>query len=104
MSEETVADIVDRLSEEGYREQFRAEEEGLRAIHGSTYRPQDLVVEKMQRFEGISNPDDESVVFGLRAPDGTRGTWTVTYGPEGQDPVEQEALRCLSMKTSPDMV
>lgn len=101
---ETVARAVDKLSSEGYPEQFRAEVEGLRAVHGGTFSPDDVVVEKMARFEGISDPDDECVVFGLRAPDGTRGTWTVTYGPEGKDEIEQEVLRRLKMKARPEIV
>lgn len=97
---ETVARVVDRLSQEGYPEQFRAEVDGLRAVHGATYSPDDVVVEKMARFEGVSDPDDECVVFAVRAPDGTKGTFTVTYGPEEEDAIEQEVLRRLSLKAS----
>lgn len=97
---ETIARVVDRLSHEGYPAQFRAEPEGLRAVNGGTYAPEDVVVEKLARFEGISDPDDEAVVFAVRAPDGTRGTYTSTYGPEERDPIEQDVLRRLSLKAS----
>lgn len=98
---ETIARLVDQLTEEGYAAHFRAEPEGLRAVRGEVYAPEDVVVEKMARFEGISDPDDEAVVFAVRAPDGTRGTFTSTYGPEEHDSVEQDVLRRLSLRTSP---
>lgn len=100
---ETIARVVDRLTKEGYSEQFRAEAEGLRAVHGGTYAPEEVVVEKMARFEGISDPDDEAVVFAVRAPDGTRGTFTCTYGPEEEDDIEQSVLRRLSLRISSDV-
>jgi hypothetical protein len=100
---DTVARVVDRLTQDGYPAQFRAEDDGLHVVGGAVFAPEDVVVEKMARFEGVSDPDDECVVFALRAPDGTRGTWAATYGPEGRDEIEQEALRLLSMKASPDM-
>jgi hypothetical protein len=45
-----------------------------------------LEVEKVYRFEGASDPDDEEVVFGLRCPTcGSRGVLVSAYGPTATD-------------------
>lgn len=101
---ERMARVIDQLTAEGYVAQFRGDEEGLRAVRGGVFSASEFVVEKMARFEGTSDPDDECIVFALLAPDGTRGTWAVTYGPEGRDALEQEALRRLVISEPPFMV
>lgn len=83
---ETLAEAVRRLAEAGYRETFRAEETGLRAVEaGRTFAPEELLVEEVVRFEGPSDPADEAVLFALRSPTGPRGTFVVTYGPEASE-------------------
>ena len=44
-------------------------------------------VHSQKRVEGVSDPDDESLVFGLECPAcGARGTLTAAYGPRaGRD-------------------
>jgi hypothetical protein len=79
---EDLAHAVERLTEAGYRDDFRAERDGLRAVRsGRTYEPESLVVDEVARFEGDSDPDDEVVVFALRSESSdVRGTYVVTYG------------------------
>lgn len=96
---ESIGGLVDRLSAEGYPAHFRAEVDGLRLVDGPTFSPEDVIVEKMARFEGISDPGDEAVVFAVRAPDGTRGTFTSTYGPEVPDH-EEDVVRRLCLRCS----
>src|SRR3954454_13867321 len=46
------------------------------------------IIERQYRFEGASNPADESVVFGVNCPlCGARGVLVSAYGP-GADPEE----------------
>ena len=82
MPMETIAEALQRLEGKGYRDEFRAQRDGLRSIgSGHVYPPESLTVEETVRFEGPSSPSEEAVVFALRAPDGTTGTYTVAYGP-----------------------
>lgn len=82
MPMETMVEALKRLEGKGYRDEFRAQGDGLRALGtGRVYPPESLTVEETVRFEGPSNPGDEAVVFALRAPDGALGTYTVAYGP-----------------------
>ena len=81
-STETLRDAVDRLSAAGYTDDFRAEPEGLRAVAaGCFHAPESLIIEEIVRFEGVTDPDDEAIVFALRCPlHGVKGTYTVPYG------------------------
>lgn len=92
---ETLSEATRRLAEAGYRGTFRAEEEGLRAVEtGRVFAPEDLAVDEIVRFEGMSDPGDEAALFALRSSDGQRGTYVVTYGP-GAPPLEAEMARRL---------
>jgi len=80
--ERRMAGVVDRLTKAGYSDTFRGEAGGVRALRaGHVHSPEDLVVESIDRFEGISDPEDEAMVLAIRCPvDGCRGTYTVPYG------------------------
>jgi hypothetical protein len=80
--ERRMAQVVDRLTKAGYSDIFRGEAAGVRALHsGHVHPPEDLVIESIDRFEGVSDPADEAMVLAVRCPgDGCRGTYTVPYG------------------------
>jgi len=96
MQAASVSDAVDELGARGYTACFRAEADGIRVTNSDRlFAPEELVIDDLERFEGISNPDDEAVVFALRSRDGAvRGTWTVAFGP-GMDPLDGEMARRL---------
>jgi hypothetical protein len=90
--ERRLADVVDRLTRAGYSDIFRAEHGAIRAEKARhLHRPEDLAVEALERFEGVSDPSDEAIVVALCSRvDACRGTYTVPYG-EGM-PAEDAAL------------
>ena len=45
-----------------------------------TFRPEDLTIREFHRFEGISDPDDMSIVYAIESRDGTRGTLVDVFG------------------------
>lgn len=83
----TLFQVVDEMTADGFDDVFRAEGEGdqpgLRAVNaGCFHATSELCIERVARFEGATNPDDEAVVFALRCePHSVRGTYTVPYGP-----------------------
>jgi len=93
---DSLARATDRLTAEGYREEFRAETKGLRALgSGRIYAPEALHVDRVLRFEGPSDPADEALLFALSvAEDGVRGTYAVTFGP-AVEPDDAEMVRRL---------
>jgi len=88
-----MAGVVDRLTKAGYSDTFRGEAGGVRALRaGHVHSPEDLVVESIDRFEGISDPEDEAMVLAIRCPvDGCRGTYTVPYG-KNMSPVDGDLI------------
>ncbi len=96
MFTETLSQAVDRLTAHGYTDDFRAEPDGMWAlVAGILYPPESLVVEEVARFEGISDPADEAIVLALHCrEDGTKGTYTVPFGP-GMGALDAEMMHRL---------
>jgi hypothetical protein len=96
MAMETLSEVLRRLADAGYTEDYRAEAQGLKGRSNGTVHPPDrFVVDEIVRFEGDSDPSDESAVFALTsAADGTRGTFTVAYGPM-MDALDADIVRLL---------
>lgn len=82
--ERRMADVLDGLTREGYGDQFRGEPGGIRGLRtGLLHSPQDLVLERSERFEGFSDPGDETLVLALRCTaHGCLGTYVVPYGKD----------------------
>lgn len=80
---ETLAHAVDRLQHDGYDLDFVAERDGLRVrTTGALFAPEDLIVDEIVRFEGLTDPGDEAIICALRDSAGTvRGTFAAAYGP-----------------------
>lgn len=80
--ERSLSDIVDNFSRQGYVESFRGEQEGIRGLRsGFLHRPEELLVEEIERFEGVTDPEDEAIVLALRCrTHGCRGTYVAPYG------------------------
>jgi hypothetical protein len=95
MAMETVAEAIRRLARAGYVDAFDAAEDGLRSLErGTVAPPESFRVDEIVRFEGDSDPGDESAVFALTSKSGAKGTYTVAYGPM-MDPLDAEMVRRL---------
>ena len=82
MAMETISEAIGRLTRAGYVDAFGAEKGGLKSRSRGTVRPpESFHVDEIVRWEGESDPGDESAVFALTSPDGTKGTYTVAFGP-----------------------
>lgn len=70
-----------KLNEQGFTHQFQATEEGLKDLTtGDVYSPADVKVTDFFRFEGISDPDDMSILYAIQTKDGHKGTLVDAYG------------------------
>ncbi len=71
------------LAAKGVKDSFLLSEDGkaLRHPEGDfPYPPELLEIVKTYRFEGNSDPSDESALFHLRTSDGKEGLMITTYG------------------------
>ena len=77
----TMAEAVDGLRQRGFTTDFAvAKESGQVAAEGQTFQSDDLTIVEHHRFEGMSDPDDSSVVYALEAPNGLKGVLVDAYG------------------------
>lgn len=77
----SVIEIIELLREEGYIHDFSIKNEELYSdSDGKKYEPQDLIIEKTERYEGDSNPSDSAIIYAITAKDGTKGVLVDSYG------------------------
>jgi hypothetical protein len=92
---DTVTEALDILARDGYTESFTIVGGRVECVCGDDHPADGAIVERIYRFEGISDPDDEEIVFGLLCPRcGVRGALVSAFGPNA-DPDELAALRIL---------
>ena len=77
----SLATCLNRMIQEGYTEDFQVNEMGLHGTNNqSTYLPQQIKVVNFFRFEGMSDPDDNAVLYVIETEDGIKGTLIDAYG------------------------
>src|SRR5690349_18312095 len=75
-----------KLEADGYRDQFKVEKGKLNDLsNNKKYKPKDIRAVNFYRFEGISDPDDMSILYAIETSDGRRGTLIDAYGIYSDD-------------------
>lgn len=83
----TLSETINGLISIGYIHDFNIQEECL-VCHQSnvTLSPDDFQIDKVFRFEGISDPDDQSILYAISAPKfNIKGTLVNGYGISSDD-------------------
>lgn len=76
----TLTEVLNKLEERGQANEFRIKDEGLTLDESRYFQPHELKIIKTYRFEGDSNPDDESILFLIETSDHTVGFMIDAYG------------------------
>ena len=72
---------LSKVVDDGYKEDFKATNSGLRSIStDKLYGPDQVRVINFFRFEGFSDPDDNAVLYLIETNDGLKGTLVDAYG------------------------
>jgi len=101
----TLASCLNKLTLAGYTEDFKAGERGLLSLqHEKIYEPSQIQVTDFYRFEGASDPADNSILYAIETDDGVKGTLVDAYGPYADSKVVtfMEEVERLHKKTSKD--
>lgn len=95
----TLSQAINKLKlEEGYLYDFNLLDEQIELkSESSTYSVRDFDVDKVLRFEGMSNPDDNAILYCITTKDGKKGTLVDGYGISGGQ-VSKEMLNKLDLK------
>lgn len=96
----TLAAVMDDLGRRGFTEHFRVVDRRLRAVgKQETFSPDRVTVAEYHRFEGISDPDDMAILYGIETWNGIRGTLTDAFGYYA-DPRVGEFMRNVAVSRS----
>ncbi len=77
----SLSEMLNLLHEKGYIHDFEMIDEGLKSKDtNEVFKPHEVIIEKVYRFEGDSDPADMSVLYGIAAKSGTKGTLIDAYG------------------------
>jgi hypothetical protein len=78
---QTVSEALDELAQLGFTANLSVIGNRLRVVEtGRTFEPADVVIRRVRRFEGVSDPDDMSIVYAIDTTSGIRGTVVDGYG------------------------
>lgn len=79
----TLSERVNSAVQEGYVENFQVEAKGL-TVAGKDepkhYKAEDVKIKNFYRFEGASDPQDNSILYLIETSDGRKGTLIDAYG------------------------
>jgi len=77
----TLAGVMDDLTRRGFTEHFQVVDRSLRAVgKGESFPSDRVMVSEFHRFEGVSDPDDMAILYGIETRSGLRGTLTDAFG------------------------
>ena len=93
---DTVTEAVNLLTAEGFTANFSVRDGQLECgACGVLQDPKLATIERIFRFEGASDPDDEAIVLGVTCPDcDLRGIVVAAYGPSA-DPDEVAVITAM---------
>lgn len=95
---DTLSDRMRQLHAAGWTVQLSVSDGGLRCDGCSCWTaPEDVSVDEVYRFEGDSDPGDESILFAISMPCGHRGLLPAAYGND-QMPEVADVVRRLRLK------
>jgi hypothetical protein len=78
----TLSSCLNSLVAAGFEAQFKATKQGLKSLATEkNYTPNDVKISSFYRFEGESDPADNSIVYAIETSSGEKGTLTDAYGP-----------------------
>ncbi|MBX2922615.1 MAG: hypothetical protein KF746_10525 [Chitinophagaceae bacterium] len=78
----TMALSLNKLVSEGYTEDFKATANGLVSLKSERiYASEEIKVVDFYRFEGASDPADNSILYAIETRDGIKGTLVDAFGP-----------------------
>ncbi|SDR69093.1 phosphoribosylpyrophosphate synthetase [Gramella sp. MAR_2010_147] len=95
----TLSQAINKLKlEEGYEEDFNLLDEKIELkSKKQKFGVEEFEVDKVLRFEGMSNPDDNAILYAITTSNNQKGTLVDGYGiSSGQ--ISKEMMKKLDLK------
>jgi len=81
--EKNEKDYIKIYQDKGYVSNFYFKNKKLvQTETKNEYAPEEIKIVAEHRYEGISNPDDMSILYVLETNKGEKGTFLIAYGPQ----------------------
>ncbi|WP_288879928.1 phosphoribosylpyrophosphate synthetase [Pedobacter panaciterrae] len=78
---DTVTKAIEELREKGFVIDFNLRENSL-TIENPRFRPEELSIVDIYRYEGDTDPADEVIVYGIASTDGSKGIYVAGYAAD----------------------
>jgi hypothetical protein len=86
----TLSECINMMTKQGYTENFKAKATGLVALsNDKLFVPEEVKIVNFFRFEGDSNPSDNSILYVIETNDGTKGLLADAYGADTNEDVSK---------------
>lgn len=76
----TLSEVLEKMRVKGWDSEYNWTEDGFTIGTGKFYQPDELKIIKVFRFEGESDPADNSILYIIEAADGLTGYSLDMYG------------------------
>jgi hypothetical protein len=77
----SLSTCLNKMVTDGYVEGFKVTDRGMESLNSEKYyRPEEIQVVNFFRFEGMSDPDDNAILYVIQTNDGSKGTLIDGYG------------------------
>ncbi len=80
-SYDTLSEAMNKLKEKGFNYEFDFKDSHLCSVSGNCkFGSDELKIVEVHRFEGISDPQDNSILYAVEGNDGSKGLVVDAYG------------------------
>lgn len=95
-SYDTLVEAIDALKKQGYTEDFNLKPDCIECRQGElSLSPKDFQIDKSFRFEGNTDPDDESIIYAISSDkENLKGILVNAYGVYSE-PLMDEMVKKL---------
>jgi hypothetical protein len=91
----SMTECINKMVKEGYTINFKATEEGLLSHETEeVFKPEQVKIVNFFRFEGMSDPEDNSILYAIETDTGLKGTLVDAYGAYA-DPEVDEFIKAV---------
>lgn len=93
---DTLSQAMNSLKKRGYNLDFSTDGQKIISENENLeFKPEDIEIDEVHRFEGMTNPGDMSVLYAITSSDGHKGLLADAYGTYGNE-ISPELARKLS--------
>jgi len=97
---ETLSEAISQLKQRGYTSDFNLHPEWIESVpENLKLSPSEFHIDEVHRFEGMTSPDDSSVVYAVSTPQGVKGILVDAYGVYSES-LSPEMIRRLKVDSN----